>query len=344
MSDERPKLCEVFYLSFADYCIPFGLPDYPKVARVVKDHFRKDALNCDYKTYNGDDIYRIELPEPVEAEQYLTFEINNETYDIKLEPEDEKKERERSRRNIRRQEGLLLTFKDAGKNFLRDVRCSKFDEALQNDLKLEVLKPTEYQKIPETEIYNGNRYAVVRRPENMSQISETLPIVDPSTKKTYLLRIGYRGKSWFCSRCREKHTEQCPELAAFYKAKDERKKLEERGEIRTKIMSDSTLRNASTIGLRADVLCMSGGGIGQVAQAAMDDPDTVNKDIVIIAGANDVKNGSYKSNKEFAESVNMGLEKIVEIATTRPEQQLIIPKMHPDGNKEDSNKSIFINS
>ena len=56
--------CQVFFLSFAEDCIPFGLPDYPGVARVAKEHFKEDAINVDRKFYYGNPVYRIELPKP----------------------------------------------------------------------------------------------------------------------------------------------------------------------------------------------------------------------------------------------------------------------------------------
>ena len=42
-----------------------------------------------------------------------------------------------------------------------------------------------------------------------------------------------------------------------------------------KILSDSTLRHAEQVGLRADVLCMTGAGIGNLANALRDDPKII---------------------------------------------------------------------
>ena len=67
------------------------------------------------------------------------------------------------------------------------------------------------------------------------------------------------------------HNASCPEAEA---RKDQYEQQEAmKGEIKTKLYSDSTLRRADILGVRAEVLCMSGGGLGQVVQAAIDDPD-----------------------------------------------------------------------
>ena len=230
--------------------------------------------------------------------------------------------------------GLLLTFKDAGKRFLQHISNDEFDRILQNEMGLELLKLTELQRIPETDVFNGNRYAVVRIPEKMEKITDTIPIRDTRSDKIYQIQIRFRGKKWFCARCTKEHTEACPVLKAFYEAKDRRKVMEDNGEIAMKIISDSTLRNASSTGLRSDVLCMSGGGIGQVAQATLDDPQTANKNIVIIAGTNDVKEKAYSDTKEYAEVVSKSLEKVLKVADKNTDQKVVIPKLYPYKEKE----------
>ena len=103
MSDAPASTCEVFFLSFSEHCIPFFLPDYPTVARTAKAHFKEDAINVDKKKWNGDKVYRIELPHPVPVDQYLTFEHNGREHKIRLEPKDVREQRERSQR--RREDG-----------------------------------------------------------------------------------------------------------------------------------------------------------------------------------------------------------------------------------------------
>ena len=74
---------------------------------------------------------------------------------------------------------------------------------------------------------------------------------------------------------------------------------------------------------------MSGAGIGQVGQAAINDPDAVNKDLVIIAGANDVKKNNFPDKNDYAQSVRKGLQKLIDIAEERPKQKILVPLMIP---------------
>ena len=93
------------------------------------------------------------------------------------------------------------------------------------------------------------------------------------------------------------------------------------GEINVKLISDSTLRHANTMGLKADIMCMSGGGLGQVTQAAMDG-SKAKQNMVIIAGNNDIKNKSYSSEEEFAQSVITSVKKIKDMAINQPGQMM----------------------
>ena len=56
------------------------------------------------------------------------------------------------------------------------------------------------------------------------------------------------------------------------------------------MVSDSSLRLAEQVGLRADVLCMSGGGLGHLATVLRDDPMLEErKDIALVTGGNDIR-------------------------------------------------------
>ena len=85
-------------------------------------------------------------------------------------------------------------------------------------------------------------------------------------------------------------------LKKFYAARDARKAEQ----IRTKVVSDSTLRLAETVGLRADVLCMSGGGVGHLAKAVRDDPAMPEMGVVaVVTGGNDYVGARYESHNEL---------------------------------------------
>ena len=204
-----------------------------------------------------------------------------------------------------------------------------FDQLLQNTLGLELLKITEKQRIKNTPLFNGNRFAVVKRPDNLAVIPELIPITDPTTKRVYYIKIHYWGQLVYCSRCMIKHGRKCPQLEAFYTAKETRELMKKNKEIAHKIMSDSTLRHADALGLKADILCMSGGSIGQVVQAAFDDPEAVDKNIIVVAGANDIKNDHFDSEEEYAESIQQAMNKVIELAEVDTERDITIVTCEP---------------
>ena len=76
-----------------------------------------------------------------------------------------------------------------------------------------------------------------------------------------------KGPDLFC-RCEMNHVGPCPFLHAFCAAKDVRSKEQ----IALKVVSDSSLKLAEQVGLRANMLCMSGGGLGHLATVLLDDP------------------------------------------------------------------------
>ena len=135
-------------------------------------------------------------------------------------------------------------------------------------------------------------------------------------KEIYHIRISYDGKVYNCGRCNSQHSGRCPLLQDFYDAKQERERMARCKEIKTKIISGSTLRNAEQIGLCADVMTMSGGGLGQVVQAAMDDPDCKDKThIILLGGTNDINNRGFQSDAEFATNIDTTINKILDLAS-----------------------------
>ena len=300
------------------------------MAQTIQNHFCTDeGVSVDWEFDYGEKVFIVECSKLFPVDQSVDFRVNNITYRIKLEPQTPGSRKGASKGRSSREEGVLLTFYKAGRKELRMIKNYAFDSAIQNDLKLEILKPTERQRIRGSTVYNGNKYAVIKKPDNMAKIPESMPVRDPTTNTVHHIRINYYGQVRFCPRCENEHAGYCPQLAEFYKAKALREEMESRKEIKTKLMADSTLRHVNYIGLRANVLCMSGGGFGQIAQAVKDDPDCQEKDIVIVAGANDIKNHAYQSEEEFAENIDSSLQKIEDLAAGDPLHQYTIVKSHP---------------
>ena len=81
-----------------------------------------------------------------------------------------------------RKNNLLLTFVAAGSRDYEHISHDQFDKTIQNDLCFTLEKPTEKQKIRLTTIFNGNRYYVIRKQENLASIPNFISILDPNTK------------------------------------------------------------------------------------------------------------------------------------------------------------------
>ena len=322
---------DVFILKFSTRCRPFKLPEYPEVAQIMQNHFSEDeGVIVDWEFDYGEKIYIIECTRLFPVDQNVEFKVNKKIYKMKLDPQmPGGRRRGSSKGRSGKEDGVLLTFYKGGRKELRGIKNHVFDSVIQNELKLEILKPTERQRIRGSTVFNGNKYCVVKRPVNMARIPEMMPVTDPTTQTVYHIRINYYGQVRFCPRCEEEHAGLCPELEEFYRVKAEREQMANNGLIATKLMSDSTLRHANYIGLRADVLCMSGGGLGQITQAIKDDPDASGKNIVIIAGANDIKNHNYQNEDEYAENIDKSLQKLEGIVTEDPVRHFTIVKSHP---------------
>jgi len=183
----------------------------------------------------------------------------------------------------------------------------------------DIVKATEFQKYQKTAFTNGNRYLVLKI-ENIKNIPGTIEI---KGEKFY---TRFKGQTWRCSRCQEEHLGPCPYLKAFYQAKEERKKME----ITHRIVSDSTLRRVESTGLSADVLCVPGGGLGDLANAIVDDPEWGKyKTITVIGGINDVMDTkSYKKESEYDHCIEASLKKFAQIADENHDIKItIIPPL-----------------
>ena len=79
-------------------------------------------------------------------------------------------------------------------------------------------------------------------------------------------------------------------------------------------MADSTLRHADITGLSADIICMSGGRVGQIAHMVKDAPHIqTTKNLVVVAGANDITQ-ERETMDEFEKKVTKGVVQIIDQA------------------------------
>ena len=156
----------------------------------------------------------------------------------------------------------MVTFVNCTTGPLEKISNSAFDTGIRVFGALQKL--TELQRIKGTTCFNGNRYCVI---EPKGNIPSSIDIPDENGK-FFPITLRYRGQQYYCGVCNESHVGPCPAKAAFYAEKELRATLE----IKTQIVSDSTLRQVDQLGLSADVICMSGGRAGNVANILHDDP------------------------------------------------------------------------
>ena len=140
---------------------------------------------------------------------------------------------------------------------------------------------------------------------------DTITINDPADPSvTYSVRIGYKGKAYYCSLCQVQHVGGCEVKKNSYAEKDHRATLT----IDQTILADSTLRQADATGLSADIICMSGGRVGHIAHMLQDAPNMTNmKNIIVVAGTNDISKEG-ESVEEFADIVSKAVGRFQDLA------------------------------
>ena len=323
-----PVKAKKFWLQFSTLRKPFCLPTYAEVALAGQMHFQQEGMKCIPIRIISETCYKFELLEEVESEGH-SLSFND--FDVPLSVWQQ-------RQNMQKKEGLLLTLRRAGMGDLEAVPSEAFDAAIQH-LKLNLLVSTKFQRVKDTRVLNGNRFCVVETPTNVKQIPESIPVVDPNTKVSYQVLVNFRGQERFCYGCNEMHVGECPkvkERREKYAVRDAFKK-----DINTKLYSDSTLRCADVLGLRCEILCMSGGGLGQVIQAAIDDPVEHEK-IVIFGGANDKKYENFPATDVYAHNVDMALLKLGEHALEKENKTFYLVQQAPIAPQETAHGDAVI--
>ena len=315
-TNEETTKC--FVLRFPPYVKPYRLPTMPEVVVAGYQHFQVQGMKCIPIRTRSDTCYKFELLEEVPADGHV---LEFPGMAIPLSPWV-------NHQRAPRRDGLLLTFYKAGQGELEFIPGSVFDEAIEH-LKLVPIVRTRFQFHKQTQVLNGNRMCVVETPENLKVIPESIPIENTGTKRRYQVSINFRGQERFCSTCNETHVGGCPVIAERRKKEAQREEMKKEEAFTTKFYSDSTLRCVDVLGLRSEVLCMSGGGLGQIIQAAIDDPEDENDKIVIFGGTNDAKASTFQSTDEFAHNIDMACAKLITHAKTKPDKTFYLVQQCP---------------
>ena len=174
--------------------------------------------------------------------------------------------------------------------------------------------------------------------ENSSPVDVTVVVegtVSPPAPLTHvtatvMASTRYKGQTWFCRRCEVNHVGPCPFLQAFYGAKDERSKQQ----IDLKVVSDSSFRLAEQVGLRADVLGMSVGGLGHLATVLRDDPMLEErKDIALVTGGNDIRQLDTLPPEDIVFAIDMSVAKVADELNRHPDKHFTIINLIDDPRK-----------
>ena len=212
-----------------------------------------------------------------------------------------------------REKGVLITIYDAYEIRYEHIPNEDFDNYFEQLDGVEVIKQTQPQTTKGTHTLNGNRYVVVK-----SNGDDPLKVDVGSaiSIRGIKFNIAYTGMQRFCYLCFEKHGNECPVKARWNALKNARDgKTGKR-----KIYSDSSFRSVNQLALTSDVMCVSGGGLGQICNViALDEK----YDEVIIHGGNN-EIATHNTINEFVYSVEKSVEKIQDLAKDR-EVTLILP-------------------
>ena len=163
-----------------------------------------------------------------------------------------------------------------------------------------------------TSVFNGNRFAIVSADDvpKLTAVMDNKLFVKLPTGAVVDYVLSYKGKTYTCRRCLQKHAGECESMQAFYKWREERKKIK----IRSAIVSDSTLRQVDQVGLSADVYCSGGAYLSELITTAADitpPPES----LAILGGINDVLDTRrvFEEAKDFAFSVSSAVCKLREL-------------------------------
>ena len=295
----------------------FELPTVEQVIEAITAAFAGDE-RLTVLPYRGSGLglYRVVLSRPVaDPTSHVAWFPGSTDAGISVAFE-ENRPASREARSDRRP-GTLVTFVQATLGALAGVKNEAFDAAM--GAFGEVVKPTQPQNIRGQKVMNGNRYCVVDPGDKT--IPGTIEVLDIQTQKMVPVHLRYKGQQWWYRRCDADHIGPCDYLKKLYAARDARAAEQ----IRSKVVSDSTLRLAETVGLRADVLCMSGGGVGHLANAVRDDPIMAERSVVaVVTGGNDYVGARYDSHNEFVFTVDKSVAKLKVVLDATPDKSVTI--------------------
>ena len=163
-----------------------------------------------------------------------------------------------------KREGILVTIYDAYERVFRHITNDEFNAYFESFEGVEVIKTTQPQSSKDTHVLNNNRFVILKN------VDESKPQIDIGSSmqiRGMKFNLRYNGMMKYCFLCKNKHGMECPTQARWEFLKKQRDGKTDK----TKIYADSFLRNTNQLALTADVMCMSGGGLGQLCNVIAPD-------------------------------------------------------------------------
>ena len=290
----------LFKVDLRPYFNFYEAPDGNVVGAAVRAVFPDDpALIVKPMTGRMEGCYRIAATTPPKCKQ-LQFTRTKivgeglETVAIPLQDHDGQ--------GGARKDGTLVTIVDGDLGTAHRIPNQMFNQVMA--AYGDVVMATKPQTDKSTNMFNGNRMCVVDTKNSTNKLPNRIIVNNES------FLIKYRGKTWFCSNCQVEHTGACSYLKEFYEALNKNKDME----IQNLIISDSTLRLVENVGLKADISCMSGATIGQLATALEQNPNLHKyKNVVVAAGCNDITVKDMCDYESVAKKIDFSLHRLAEV-------------------------------
>ena len=273
-----------YFVSLQKHFTPFNNPELPALLHTLRARFTNDDQLTVIPMHGANlGYFKIIVSKPPpEGGLTLPVMVEGKSVDLPLITENEFQNLRGNNKGARQwAEGTLVTMYNSSVGPLSTVMNKDFDTLLA--VYGEVTRATQLQTHKGTDVLNGNRYCVLKHSDDLP---DQISVPDPNHPGKFVtVSLGYKGKEKFCVRCMKRHSGTCAELIDFYKARDLRKEQD----IANRILSDSTLRHADETGLNSNLLCMSGGRIGNISHIIQDDQTMVAvKQVIVVAGQNDL--------------------------------------------------------
>ena len=304
---------------------PFNLPSIEEVILAIDNTFPEDPMKIVIPLRGaGQGLFKIILKKPVTdlsaCKAEFTKITSGGTEVVSVPVSQDHDATPSSSFNSRK--GTLVTFSQAAVGQTSYISNDTLDAEIAKHG--ELIKQTALQNHKGTKTLNGNKYCVIDPGDK--EIPGTISVLNPMTQQKVPIQIRYKGQKWFCRRCEEDHIGPCEAAQRFNAAREARA----REMINKKIVCDSTLRLADQVGLRADVVCMSGAGVGHLANVLRDDPALKTKpEVTILTSGVDVNN-VYQNEGQYVYIVDQGIGKLKEEMAKTPDKNYTIAFFEDD--------------